>query len=96
MHAIVTLGPLDHVTTTPVDVFFSHVLQAYVGTHVTTAIYVVDFLKQCKSRGRERERVEELVQAYERLRLQASGGGVLLGCLDNLTSQPYYGEAASS
>lgn len=48
--------------------------QAYVTSHVSTAIYVLDFLKRTKARGAEQDVVEREIQALMRLQKQASQG----------------------
>ena len=46
-------------------------LQAYVRSHVTQAIYVLDFLKQSRAKGgSEKDRVEEFIAALTRLHTQ--------------------------
>lgn len=44
--------------------------QAYVTSHVSTAIYVLDFLKRTKARGAERDVVELEILALMRLQKQ--------------------------
>ena len=42
-------------------------MQAYVRSHVNTAIYVCDFLKHAKAHEGEKRQVEELIAALTRL-----------------------------
>lgn len=42
-------------------------LQAYVRSHINTAIYVLDFLKHAKARGDEKRLVDEYICALTRL-----------------------------
>lgn len=60
-------------------------------SHVVTAIYVLDFLKVGKARGEEKDEVERMILALERLRKQVGcprpllhrggGGGCKLASL---------------
>lgn len=49
--------------------FFS-TLQAYIRSHITQAIYVLDFLKACKAAPDEWAAVERLQEVYSRLHKQ--------------------------
>lgn len=44
--------------------------QAYVRSHISTCIFVLDFLKHAKARGREVDDVEDLIAAMYRLHTQ--------------------------
>ena len=52
-------------------------MQAYVRSHVNTAIYVCDFLKHAKAHEGEKRQVEELIAALTRLLKQV---GVAAPC----------------
>lgn len=49
---------------------WTSMLQAYVKSHINTAIYVLDFLKHAKARGGEKAKVEELIAALSLLHKQ--------------------------
>lgn len=54
------------------SLLFSQV-QAYVRSHINTCIYTLDFLKNAKARGAEKDEVEETIAAMCRLHTQVIG-----------------------
>lgn len=46
-------------------------LQAYVRSHINTAIYIADFLKHARARGPEKIKVDDLVRALRLLLVQS-------------------------
>jgi hypothetical protein len=54
-------------------------VQAYVRSHLSTAMYLADFLKHARARGNEVDIVEAHIGALSRLHTQVTGPG-LPGC----------------
>lgn len=62
--------------------------QAYVRTHLNTAIYVLDFLSICKAKGDEQQQAQRLIEALTLLLTQACmPSKLLLKCLLCFVSQ---------